>query len=62
MCASFARISTLCEPFIEFITMDKTAPFSVIFAFRSVLHAPINRDKRDLAVNIIINYVLITVN
>ena len=36
--------------FIEFITIDKTVPFNVGFAYRGVLHAPINRDKCDLAV------------
>ena len=44
-CASFARISTLFKPFIEFITIAKTAPFRVVFAYRCVLHAHINHDK-----------------
>ena len=30
------------QPFIEFITIAKTVPLSTVFAYRGVLHAPIN--------------------
>ena len=36
--ASFARISTLFKPFIEFITITKTDPFTAFFAYPGILH------------------------
>ena len=43
--ASFARISTLFKPFIEFIIIAKTSPFSAVFAYGDVVHAPISHNK-----------------
>ena len=45
LCASFTRISILFKPFIEFITIAKTAPFSAVYVYHDVLHAPIKCDK-----------------